>query len=324
MNNLKGPNKTILQTLGILLILIMGAAFLSRLLSGETLAEYAQQNPDIAYASQDGSAADAASDPEDSSARGLSNASDQPSSTDTSVEQDMEISSESSQDVGASALSDDESISTPSGNDSSLNRTTLREDFYSENLSASLIDKITGVSYPDPYEVPEPVVTYDDLRYLHVLYVDFDGETKEGELICNASIAEDLLEIFAALYDAGYQIDKMVLIDAYGGDDDLSCADDNTSCFNYRVVAGSDHLSRHAYGLAVDINPFYNPYITYNKDGSRNITPEGAEAYADREADFPYKITSDDLCCRLFLEHGFTWGGNWNSVKDYQHFEKKP
>ena len=96
----------------------------------------------------------------------------------------------------------------------------------------------------------------------------------------------------------------------------------NTSCFNYRVVENTSSLSKHALGLAIDINPLYNPYITYNKDGTSNVSPVAAMDYADRDKSFPYKIDEDDLCYKLFVEHGFTWGGNWNSCKDYQHFQK--
>ena len=106
------------------------------------------------------------------------------------------------------------------------------------------------------------------------------------------------------------------------GDDTASMEDNNTSCFNYRVVDGTTKLSKHAYGLAIDINPFYNPYVVPQSDGSTYISPKGSEAYTDRSADFPYKIDENDLCYRLFKEHGFTWGGNWNSCKDYQHFQK--
>ena len=100
--------------------------------------------------------------------------------------------------------------------------------------------------------------------------------------------------------------------------------DNNTSCFNYRIVDGTDHLSKHALGCAIDINPFYNPYVVFGK-GENNetyISPAGSEIYADRSQDFPYKIDENDLCYRLFKEHGFTWGGSWNSCKDYQHFQK--
>lgn len=201
-------------------------------------------------------------------------------------------------------------------------RITWEDGFYYEPLSDDLAEYITGVSYPANLE--KPAITLNELSYVHVLYRNFDGDSAEGELICNQSIAQDLVEIFHELYKAEYQIEKIHLIDTYGGDDDLSMADNNTSCFNYRVVSGSSSLSRHAYGLAIDINPLYNPYITYNKDQTINVSPAAGEDYADRSKAFPYKIDEDDLCYRLFKEHGFTWGGNWNSCKDYQHFQKTP
>ncbi|MCX4273860.1 MAG: M15 family metallopeptidase [Acetatifactor sp.] len=201
-------------------------------------------------------------------------------------------------------------------------RITWEEGFYYEPLSQGLADYITGVSYPKDLE--KPAIAVSDLCYIHVLYNDFEGNPAEGELICNQAIAQDLVEIFHELYKAEYQIEKIRLIDAYGGDDDLSMADNNSSCFNYRVVSGSSSLSRHAYGLAIDINPLYNPYITYNKDQTIHVSPEAGEDYADRSKSFPYKIDEEDLCYRLFKEHGFTWGGDWNSCKDYQHFQKTP
>ncbi len=188
--------------------------------------------------------------------------------------------------------------------------------FYYEPLSEDIISRITGISYTE-----NPNISLDDLRYLSLLYVDFYGEIRQGEMICNKSIAQDLLEIFYELYKNNYQIESVKLIDEFDGDDVKSMLANNTSCFNYRVVEGSKKLSNHAYGLAVDLNPFYNPYITY-KDGETRISPVGSEAYADRTLDFPYKIDENDLAYKLFTQHGFKWGGNWNSVKDYQHFER--
>lgn len=169
-----------------------------------------------------------------------------------------------------------------------------------------------------------PAVSYDDLRYLTVLYYDFNGEVQSGELICHKGIVQDLAEIFYELYRNEYQIEKIKLIDEYLGDDTASMLDNNTSCFNYRVVDGTSSLSKHALGCAIDINPFYNPYVVFHKDGTDEtyISPAGSEAYADRSKNFPYKIDENDLCYRLFKEHGFVWGGNWNSCKDYQHFQK--
>lgn len=184
---------------------------------------------------------------------------------------------------------------------------------------------MTGVSYPastGENAVANPAITFEELRYVHVYHYDFNGEVSRGELICNEYIAQDLVEIFYELYRNEYQIEKILLIDEYDGDDDASMTDNNTSCFNYRVVSGSSSLSKHALGLAIDINPLYNPYITYNKDGTENVAPDAAAAFTDRSAGFPYKIDENDLCCKLFLQHGFIWGGNWNSVKDYQHFQK--
>lgn len=202
-------------------------------------------------------------------------------------------------------------------------RYTLDENFYYEPLSDNLRRYITGVSYPAQTEdSQEPEVTLDELRYIHILHYDFDGNPTEGELICNEAIAQDLVEIFYELYRNEYQLERVLLVDEYDGDNTASMEDNNTSCFNYRMAEGTNSLSKHALGLAIDVNPFYNPYITYNKDGSENVSPATAEFYADRSASFPYKIDENDLCYKLFTQHGFIWGGNWNSSKDYQHFQK--
>ena len=228
----------------------------------------------------------------------------------------------SDKDNGEIIAKEQESLTTSEAASETADRAaTLTEDiirsFYYEPLSDEIIDKITGISY-----IENDNVTLDELRYLHILHYNFEGTSTEGELICNEAIAQDLLEIFYELYKAEYKIEKVRLIDEYEGDDTASMEDNNTSCFNYRVVDGSDKLSKHAYGLAIDINPFYNPYVVFQSDGSTYISPKGSEGYTDRSADFPYKIDENDLCYKLFKEHGFTWGGDWNSCKDYQHFQK--
>lgn len=202
---------------------------------------------------------------------------------------------------------------TPSPNP---DRITYFEGFFEQPLDEEIIQRINGISYHENENI-----TLDDLRYVGVLYVDFNGDTQSGELICNKAVTKDFIEIFKALYDADYQIEKIRLVDEYQADDDISCAENNTSCFNYRVVEGTTSLSKHALGLAIDINPFYNPYITY-PDGKERISPKGSEKYADRSLDDPRLIKKNDICYNLFIEHGFTWGGEWKSIKDYQHFQK--
>lgn len=190
--------------------------------------------------------------------------------------------------------------------------------FTASKITDEIYNRINGCSY-----VENDDIALDDLRYLQVLHIGFDGETHIGELIVNAAIADDILAIMQELYDNQYPIERMTLVDEYGGDDELSMQANNTSCFNYRTVEGSENLSKHSYGLAIDINPFYNPCIRTYADGSSKSFPEGSDAYTDRSKDFPYKIDENDLCYRLFTEHGFRWGGVWKNPKDYQHFDKK-
>ncbi len=180
---------------------------------------------------------------------------------------------------------------------------------------SEIFSRIKGKSYKDDCTVP-----LSDLRYLHVLHMGFDGETHEGELICNKYIAEDLLEIFEKLYEAGYEIEKIKLVDEYDADDEASMADNNSSAFNFRFISYTTKISKHGYGLAVDINTLYNPYVK-TVDGNLSIEPANATEYVDRTKDFPHKIDENDLAYKLFTEHGFEWGGSWTKSKDYQHFE---
>ena len=108
----------------------------------------------------------------------------------------------------------------------------------------------------------------------------------------------------------------------YDANDDASMADNNTSAFNFRFVPGTRNLSRHSYGLAIDVNPLYNPYIPYH-NGKQVVMPPNGEPYAFHRdtAQFPYKIDLNDLAYKLFRKEGFNWGGSWPKSKDYQHFQ---
>lgn len=191
------------------------------------------------------------------------------------------------------------------------------KEFYIKPIPDDIFEKIQGKSYKENCTVPR-----EELRYLHILHVGFDNNTHEGELIVNKRIAEDVLDIFKELYKAGYQIEKVRLIDEYNAQDELSMRDNNSSAFNFRYISYSTTLSKHAMGLAVDINTLYNPYIK-QVDGRLNIEPANAVQYVDRNRQFPHKIDHDDLCYKLFTKYGFEWGGDWEDSKDYQHFEIK-
>lgn len=315
----------ILKSLLLIAVIIVFCTVLTRIFSGsETLTEYAEKNPQIAYQEKERSESSMNSISSDKNISSVSNniSAEKNSTADGS---DMaSINNQENEDIFMAKNSD---------------RITYKENFYYEPLSDDIIQRITGISYPVTADKKDTVsvtavnianspdeiqVSYDDLRYVSVLYYNFKGIERYGELICNKAIAQDIVEIFYELYQNEYQIEQIRLIDEYSGDDTLSMLDNNTSCFNYRVVDGTSSLSKHALGLAIDINPFYNPYVVFKNDGTTYISPQGSETYADRSKDFAYKIDENDLCYKLFKEHGFIWGGDWNSCKDYQHFQKVP
>lgn len=184
--------------------------------------------------------------------------------------------------------------------------------FVPVSIDEALKNRIVGKSMRH-----DAKVAFDDLRYIPLLHRDAAGRIFAGEMICGAVVAQDLQEIFRELYDSGYPIERMVLIDEYDADDVKSMAANNSSCFNYREIAGSTKLSKHSRGMAVDINPLYNPYVK-----GEEVSPPSGRKYADRNVDSPYRIKRGDRAHRLFMMHGFKWGGDWKSLKDWQHFEK--
>lgn len=189
--------------------------------------------------------------------------------------------------------------------------------FRADTVSDEVFARMRGKSYKEGCGVKR-----SDLRYVKTLHRNAKGEILLGELVCNKAVSDDLVSIFRQLFEARYPIERMVLVDEYDADDNASMAANNTSCFNFRRIQGSKKMSSHSLGCAVDINTLYNPYVKRRKDGSLSVRPAAAKKYANRSKAFDYKIEKGDLCYRLFIQHGFTWGGNWRSAKDYQHFEK--
>ena len=190
------------------------------------------------------------------------------------------------------------------------------DDFYISEIPDDIFAKMQGTSYKEDCTVPR-----EDLRYVHVRHMGFDGEAKDGELVVNKAIADDVLAIFEELYKADYPIEKVRHVDEYDADDEASMSDNNSSAFNFRFISHTTRISRHGLGMAVDINTRYNPYVK-TVDGKLSIEPANGADYVDRSKDFPHKIDHEDLCYKLFKEHGFTWGGDWTHSKDYQHFER--
>ena len=198
-----------------------------------------------------------------------------------------------------------------------LDGQSLGKWFTVSEIPDSVFAAMQGKSFKADCTVPR-----SELRYLRVLHKDAGDRSIVGEMVVNRSIAADVLEILWQLYEAGYPIERMRLIDIYDADDETSMRANNSSSFNFRFISHTTKVSKHGAGLAVDINPLYNPYHKTLKDGTEVVEPATGRPYLDRRNAFAYKITEDDLCCRLFKAHGFSWGGDWKSCKDYQHFEK--
>ncbi|MBQ0022017.1 MAG: M15 family metallopeptidase [Prevotellaceae bacterium] len=185
-------------------------------------------------------------------------------------------------------------------------------------ISDDIYNRIWLKSYKKNCTIPR-----NSLRYITLLHINKDGKTQTGEMICNQSIANDLLQIFQTLYENKYKIERVVLVDNYQADDEASMRANNTSCFNFRQVAGSTMLSKHSKGLAIDINPLINPCVNTR---TGKIEPSTGKPYAynrqNKSQNAIQMITTNDLCYKLFIQHGFKWGGSWKTKKDYQHFEK--
>lgn len=182
--------------------------------------------------------------------------------------------------------------------------------------------RIYGKSFVDNDDI-----ALSDLRYMKVLHYNFDHQVQVGELIVNRELVPDFQDIFQELFEHEYEIQSMYLIDNYwtgdgASSDSASIEVNNTSAFCYRKVVGGSGLSNHALGRAIDINPQQNPYVTY-KNGVAQWSHDNADDYIDRDTGLPHVITHDDLCYQLFKAHGFDWGGDWKTMKDYQHFDKE-
>jgi hypothetical protein len=166
-----------------------------------------------------------------------------------------------------------------------------------------------------------PCPSREGLVLLKVPYWDFDGIHRRGELIVARSEARNLAKVFDTIFASRqFRFAKIRLIDHYNGSDDASMADNNTSAFNCRKVEGGQGMSKHARGLAIDINPIQNPY----RDSKGTYPPAGVRygIPAERRPGITGLIVQGDIVSRAFADIGWSWGGNFKYIKDYQHFAK--
>ena len=179
---------------------------------------------------------------------------------------------------------------------------------------------VSSVQSPPPQEVidrsswePDCPVGPVDLSYVQVSFFGFDGKFHTGELLVAATYADQIVDIFDRLHELRFPIEQMIIVSRDDFGDPSNAYTNNTSSFECRRSVTSGRWSRHAFGDAIDINPFHNPYVS-----NGIVIPALAEAYADREREVPGLITTE--ITQMFADIGWGWGGNWNSIKDWMHF----
>ncbi len=154
---------------------------------------------------------------------------------------------------------------------------------------------------------------WDRLAYLALDHVSFEG-TDRGELVVAAEVAPRAVMLFRRLWELGFPVRQLRLVDDYGASDDASMAADNSSAFNFRVIAGTAVLSQHALGRAIDINPVENPWRKPDR-----IVPEAGKAFANRSDVRPGMFVRPGPLVAMFDELGWEWGGDWRHAFDDHH-----
>ncbi len=162
-----------------------------------------------------------------------------------------------------------------------------------------------------------PVGGREDLALLHLSHFKHDGTITTGELVVAARVAEPIIAVFADLYRAKFPVERMQRVDRYGGSDNASMRANNTSGLNCRTIAGSSRWSQHSYGLAIDLNPLWNPWVRGSK-----VDPREGAPWADRSVIKPGMTAPGGPAVRAFTSRGWHWGGAWTNTKDYQHFSE--
>lgn len=183
-------------------------------------------------------------------------------------------------------------------NDTTSNQVIIDSDY-------SIDEALNGIALPPGIK--------ENLMLIEVQYYSFDKKLHQGQLVIHKDLCNDLIKIFKCIRDEHFPVAKVIPIVHYNWDDEKSMEDNNTSAFNYRFIAGTKKLSNHSKGMAIDINPLFNPYIR------QELHQPKASVY-DPERNGT--ITKSSFLVREFKQLGWDWGGSWKDRKDYQHFEK--
>ena len=153
----------------------------------------------------------------------------------------------------------------------------------------------------------------EQLVLVDVEYYSFDNKLHRGQLVINSKVKDDIVIIFELIKKEKFPVEKCIPIVKYNWSDDISIDNNNTSAFCYRKIAGTNRMSNHAFGMAIDINPMQNPYVFSNGKTKRN------NKYNPKIIG---TLTADSPITKKIIELGWTWGGNYKKIKDWHHFSK--
>ena len=188
-----------------------------------------------------------------------------------------------------------------------------------EHLPPPATDDFTTLVEPVPDDVlarstwsSECPVAREDLRWIRLVFWGFDGRAHTGELLVHADAVDAVVRGFAVLHERRFPIEEMRIVTQADLDAPATGDGNNTTAFVCRPTRGSTKWSEHAYGRAVDINPFHNPYVK-----GEVVLPELATAYVDRGNHRPGMLVADDVAG--FTAAGWGWGGQWSSLYDWMH-----
>ena len=195
---------------------------------------------------------------------------------------------------------------------SNQNATSQNTQSFSEETGYVIDSDIDFEEAISGKNIPQSVI--ESLSIVDVYYYGFDNKLHKGQLIVNKAVVLDVIEIFEFIRESHFPINKVVPISKYSWSDEKSMMDNNTSAFNYRFISGTRVISNHASGLAIDINPSLNPYVKNGSSLPANCIYDTTKAGT---------ISASSQLVSEFETRGWQWGGEWKSIKDYQHFEKK-
>jgi hypothetical protein len=178
-----------------------------------------------------------------------------------------------------------------------------------EQAPAEVIDRSTWK--------PACPVRADQLDWVRVSYRGFDGERHSGEMLAHEEVSADLVRVFRALWRARFPIEEMRITESRELDLKPTGDGNNTAVFVCRPNADGSGFSEHARGLAIDVNPFQNPYRR-----GEVVIPELASAYLDRDWRRPGMIRGDGPVVDAFDAIGWGWGGQYRNLTDLHHFSR--